>query len=361
MNIQEKIREIEEEIRKTPYNKATQYHIGKLKAKLAQLKEEVAVKKSKKGKGYSIKKSGDATVVLVGFPSVGKSTLLNALTGTRSRVESYEFTTIEVIPGMAEINGAKIQILDIPGILNGASSGRGRGNEIMSVVRNADLLLLIVDIFHPEQIHALKKELYNGGIRINQKPPDVVIRKKDSGGIRISKVHGLGIDEKMIVSILKEYKIYNADVLIREKMSIDRFIDSLSSNRRYIPGITVINKIDMVKSNSRLDVLPNFSSKNFGIPISAKEGINLDLLKKEIFSKLELIRIYLKPQGGKKEEKPLIVKKGATVKDVAMRIHRDFVDRFRYAYVWGESVKYDGQRVGLSHKLCDGDILTIVA
>ena len=93
MGIEEKIKDIEDEIQKTPYNKATSHHIGKLKAKLSKLKEESIQRSSSgtKGQGFHVKKSGDATVVLVGFPSVGKSTLLNELTNAESKVGAFFF------------------------------------------------------------------------------------------------------------------------------------------------------------------------------------------------------------------------------------------------------------------------------
>ncbi|MCK5415025.1 MAG: GTP-binding protein, partial [Thermoplasmata archaeon] len=73
MTIEEQIKEIEEEISNTKYNKATQHHIGKLKAKLARLKEEAEVRAASKGggRGYGLSKSGNATVAIVGLPSCG--------------------------------------------------------------------------------------------------------------------------------------------------------------------------------------------------------------------------------------------------------------------------------------------------
>src|SRR5574344_2158742 len=184
--IEEQIKELEEQISKTKYNKATEGHIGKLKAKIARLTEEEEKRRSSKGptKGFYVKKAGNATVALVGFPSVGKSTLLNQLTGAKSEVGAYNFTTLDVIPGILEYNHAKIQILDMPGLIKDASRGKGRGREVIAAARSADIILLVVDIFNPD-LSVLKKELYNSAIRLNQYAPDVNITSGQQGGIII--------------------------------------------------------------------------------------------------------------------------------------------------------------------------------
>ncbi len=356
MGIEEQIKALEEEIKRTPYNKATEHHIGRLKAKLARLREEAEKKQKKGGPQFSIKKEGDATAVLVGFPSVGKSTLLNALTGAKSEVASYSFTTLKPVPGMLEYKGAKIQIVDVPGIVEGASRGRGRGKEVISAIRNADLIIVVSDVFSAHQIDIVKKELYEGGIRLNQKPPEVVIKKKVRGGININSTVPLSIDEETIVDVLMEYRIHNADVIIREDLTIDRLIDAIQGNRVYIPAIEVINKIDLVDSSYLEELRKNFREAVF---VSAEKGTGLEELKERIYSRLDFIRVFLKPPGKKPEKEPMVLRRGATVRDVCERLHRDMVENFRYAKVWGKSVKFDGQRVGIDHRLEDGDVLTV--
>jgi hypothetical protein len=364
--IEEQIKAIEEEIKKTPYNKATQHHIGKLKAKLAKLKEGLR-KRRESGKsgasGFSVKKTGDATIALIGFPSVGKSTLLNKLTNAESRVESFDFTTLEVIPGIMEYEGARIQILDIPGLISGASIGKGRGREILSIARNSDLILVLLDTNKLGQLEIIEKELYESGIRLNEEKPSIQIKRTPRGGIKIFssiKNHGISIEE--VRGVLNANGIFNAEVTIREKITLEEFIDAVLGNRVYLPSIVAINKIDLVISDEKVEEL-KLNNKGF-IPISAKEGINLEKLKEEIFRKLKLIRIYLKPQGKKEEEidrkKPLILKEGSTIKDLCKKIHKDFLKKFRYARISGPSVKFSEEKVGLTHELRDKDVVTII-
>jgi ribosome-interacting GTPase 1 len=171
LGIPEKIKAIQDEMAKTQINKATEHHIGLLKAKIAKLKREqeseVAKKSGMKQDGFDVRRSGDATVVFIGLPSVGKSTLLNKMTSAKSTVGAFQFTTLTVVPGMMEYRGANIQVLDLPGIIKGASSGKGLGKRILSVARTADLVLLVLDVFQPYHEDVLTNELGNIGIRLN--------------------------------------------------------------------------------------------------------------------------------------------------------------------------------------------------
>jgi len=364
VTIDEHVRAIEDEIARTQYNKHTQHHIGKLKAKLARLKDDQE-KRAAKGKGggvsYAVRKSGNATIGLVGFPSTGKSTLLNAITAASSEVAAYDFTTLEVIPGLLEYKGARIQVLDMPGIIRGASKGRGRGREVISVARVCDLVLLMVDVFETN-VPVLADELYSAGIRLNSKPADVVIKKRMRGGLTINATVPLKkISEEMISDMVREFGFLSGDVVVRQDITQDDLVDVLAANRVYIPAFVVLNKIDLVGGDYLREVEKRLGGWRV-VPISAAKGEGLNRLKEEIYQSLKFIRIYLKPHGKEADlVEPLIVKNGSTVGMVCDSIHRDIRQKFRFANVWGRSATHPGQRVGLEHVLEDEDILTLVS
>ena len=362
--IEKQIKDIEDEIFNTQKNKATEHHIGKLKAKLAKLRDEVDKRKSSggKGKGFAIKKSGDATVGLIGFPSIGKSTLMNQLTEADSRVGSYDFTTINVIPGIMNYNGARIQLLDFPGLISGASEGKGRGREILSAIRNVDLVLFMIDAQHERHLELMAFELNKAGLRLNQNKPDIVIKKKGEGGISVTVAVKLThLNKELIKSIASEY-VVNANIIIREDVTEDQLIDVFIQNTVYVPALVLINKIDLVSKEMLNKQIKKIKEKYWKlIEISALKARGLDKLKELIFSELKLIRIYMKPVGKQADyNEPLILRKGNTVEDACSKLHREFKNKFRYATVTGPSAKHDSQKVGLDHKLKDKDVLTII-
>ena len=364
MGIPEKIKAIQDEIHRTQLNKATEHHIGLLKAKIAKLKREqesIAVKKrAKKSDGFDVKRTGDATVVFIGLPSVGKSTLLNKLTGSKSTVGAFQFTTLTVVPGVLEHRGARIQMLDLPGIIKGASSGKGLGKRILAVARSADIVLLILDVFQPYHENVLINELGNIGIRLNQKPPDIVIEKSTTGGIAVAQQVKLKkMSEKLLKDILNVYGYTSARVVIREDIDSEQLVDFITGNKTYAKSITVLNKIDLV--DDKFLKAASKKIKTDFLPVSADADVNVAKLRDIIYDELQFIRIYMRPKGGKTDFKePLIIRKGNSVLDVCNKLHRKMKKDFRFGLVWGKSVKFGGQRVGLGHVLLDEDVLTII-
>jgi small GTP-binding protein len=190
-DIMEKIATIELEMSRTQKNKATAAHLGSLKAKLAKLRRDLiegsTAKSGPKGDGFDVTKTGDCRVGMVGFPSVGKSTLLNKLTGTFSEVAAYEFTTLTCIPGVIRYRGAKIQLLDLPGIIEGAKDGKGRGRQVISTARTCDVIVIVLDALKPlTHKRLIEHELEGFGIRLNKSPPKITYRAKEKGGINFT-------------------------------------------------------------------------------------------------------------------------------------------------------------------------------
>eukprot|EP00808_Paulinella_micropora_P014406 g23421.t1 len=362
MSILQKIQEIEHEMARTQKNKATEYHLGTLKAKLAKLRTQLMAGpkgSSAPGEGFDVMKSGDARVAIVGFPSVGKSTMLTLLTETASEAASYEFTTLTCIPGVLQINDAKIQLLDLPGIIEGASKGKGRGRQVIGVARTADLVLIMVDADKAEtQIKLLEWELESVGIRLNKRPADVVLKQKKGGGNSFNATCELThLSEAIAKKILQEYRIHCVDVLVREDCTVDEFIDVVEGNRKYLRCLYVVNKID----NLTLDQVDRLARLPDTVVCSIRKGWNVPLLKEKIWEYLDLQRVFTKPRGKRPDfTDPLIMRRGATIEHVCHGIHRDMVAKFKYALVWGTSTKHQPQRVGLQHVIEDEDVVQLM-
>lgn len=367
--VQDQIDTIEAEMARTQKNKATNYHLGTLKAKLAKLRSELlngpggkSAGSKDAGRGFDVTKSGDTRVGLVGFPSVGKSTLLTTLTGTRSEAAAYEFTTLTCIPGTMKYKGARIQVLDLPGIIEGAAEGKGRGRQVISTARTCNLILIVLDAGKPlTHKKILEAELFSFGIRINQGPPKIKFTKKEGGGIdyqeMVPQTRGMNADVCRVV--LKEYRISCAQVILREDATVDQFIDVVEGNRAYIPVLYVFNKIDSltIEELDILDQMPNY------VPISSRDEWGLDELMEEIWARCNMMRIYTKPKGQQPDyDEPVILHSegNPSVEEFCNRIHRSLIDQLSHAWVWGKSAKHQPQRCGRDHRLEDEDVVQLV-
>ena len=301
-------------------------------------------------------------MALVGFPSVGKSSLISRLTDADSNIGDFAFTTLTCIPGLMEHRGAKIQILDLPGLIKGAAEGKGRGREILNVIRSTDMVLYVVDPFQKSHFEILDQELWKSGMRLNQQPPQVFITRTKRGGIIVrSTLEQTNLTEEEIRGIVRSFGIVSATVTLRTDVTDDHIVDTLAGSRIYSRAVVVVNKIDLATEKD-LGRARSMLPESWPIlEVSAKTGEGIDGMKDFIFDNLHFMSIYLKPQGKEADlVEPLIVKDTSTVRDVCAKLHRDFVRKFRYARVKGPSAKFDWQRVGLDHVLKDDDLLTII-
>ncbi|KAF9871714.1 hypothetical protein CkaCkLH20_10912 [Colletotrichum karsti] len=354
---------------KTQKNKATSFHLGQLKAKLAKLKRELLTPSGGGGgggAGFDVARTGVASVGFIGFPSVGKSTLMSKLTGQHSEAAAYEFTTLTSVPGQVVYNGgeklmriagAPLQIIDLPGIIEGAKDGRGRGRQVIAVAKTCHLIFIVLDVNKPlTDKRVIESELEGFGIRINKSPPNITFKKKEKGGLNITSTVPLThIDHDEIKAVMNEYRINSADIAIRCDATIDDLIDILEAkSRSYIPVIYVLNKIDAI-SIEELDLLYRIPN---AVPISSEQGWNIDELMEAMWEKLNLVRVYTKPKGRLPDySQPVVLRSSrCTVEDFCNAIHRSILEQFKTAIVYGKSVKHQPQRVGLAHELADEDI-----
>ncbi|XP_018011924.1 GTP-binding protein 128up [Hyalella azteca] len=363
MSIIQKIADIEAEMNRTQKNKATSAHLGLLKAKLAKLKRELITPKgggAVAGEGFDVAKTGDARIGFVGFPSVGKSTLLSNLAGVYSEVAAYEFTTLTTVPGSIKFKGAKIQLLDLPGIIEGAKDGKGRGKQVIAVARTCSLIFIVLDVLKPLQHKRLiEHELEGFGMRLNKSPPDITFRRKEKGGVNLNAVVAQSeLDTELVKTICAEYKIHNADVILRYDATADDLIDVIEGNRVYVPCLYILNKIDQI-SIEELDIIYRIPHT---VPISAHHKWNFDDLLERMWEYLNLIRIFTKPKGQVPDpNEPVVLHADKrTVEDFCNKIHRSIMKEFKYALVWGYSVKHQPQKVGKDHVLEDEDVVQII-
>eukprot|EP00466_Bigelowiella_natans_P019985 jgi/Bigna1/69158/fgenesh1_pg.8_\ len=430
---------------KTQKNKATEYHLGRLKGKIAALRAQLISPRQHGGggaeRGFEAGRSGDARVALIGFPSVisgsnrgqqdvvGKSTFLTNLTNTTSKVAGYEFTTLTCIPGVFSYKQAEIQILDLPckhffvflrlsmaidscllgeqGIIEGASQGVGKGRQVIAAARTADLVIWHIGPFIHGSI-ASRGTKENARARIRGAAVLLAAASRVYWGwvgwggegegegegefvdvpdiwIHFTSTFNLeGFDKHLATDILADQRIRNAEVQLREKdITIERFIDAVTGNIKYIPALYICNKVDKLsyKQFENLVKKPNY------VLISCHRSVrwlnrvhnvslihvraysflrdwNMKGVREAIYNALKPIRVYTKrPKTAPDLNNAIVLCKGRhTVADLCRSIHSSLADpnKFYYANVWGTSVKFRPQRVGLAHILQDEDVVQVM-
>ena len=364
---EEKIKALEEFLSAVPKHKGTANLRLWATRRLAELREEIEIRRRKRaGRGprFFIEKEGAAQVIVVGPPNTGKSSIVSILTGAKTKIADYPYSTIEPVPGMYKFKDVLFQLIDTPPL--SPSSRSGLNSRVIGLIRNADAIMIIMDI-NGDPIDDFEKiydELSSHGILLHKPRGRVVIERQRSGklGIRVALMGRLlDCTPDDIRKLLESYRINNALVKIYGDVTLDDVEQAVFESRLYKPSIIVINKadLDLKEALTKGRLLKKMNPDIPVIVASAKWRKGFEKLGEILFNELELIRIYTKQPNGQVSDKPLILKKGSTVLDVAKSIHKKFVENFLYAKIWGPSAKYPGERVGLDHILHDGDIVEI--
>lgn len=297
---QERVAALEVLISTVPKHKGTDKLRADLRRRLSRLREET-IRKKKSGRGniYTIEKQGAAQIALVGFPNSGKSSVLATLTNAHPIIAGYPMTTVIPLSGMIPFEDIQFQLVDLPPIGNESTDGWVSG-----ILRYANVLMLVIDL---------------------SEGPDIQ------------------------TELLIEH-ITNCEIPILKK--------GKKESPNYKPLILVANKSDLPGAEQRLKGLRHEYESAYpivGISATQKEGI--EELRKVIFESSRIIRTYSKEPGKAPDmETPFTLPVGSVVIDLAEMIHKDFIESFKYACIWG-STKFDGQRVQKDYVLHDRDIV----
>ena len=334
---EEKIKALQEFLSAVPKHKGTENLVYWAKRRLAELREEAELERRKttslgKGLQFFIVKEGAGQIVLIGNNEL-KNKLMRTLTNVKTDPKDLP------IPGMMQYKDVKIQLVNPPPIIFEAKALVGK---IIGLVKNADSLLIVVR--NKEEFVNIKNFLENNGVYLKKPRGKVIIDRSRYGkeGIRIVVLGKLiGTNENEIRNYLESFGIKSALVKIIGEVSLDDIEKEVFE--------TAIYKVGVIATVEPFE-LPEF-------PVVSIDDI--ERLKEEMFKSLDIIRVYTKEPGEKPTSEPLTVKRGTTVIEVARKLHNELAENFKYARVWGKSVKFPGQKVGPDYVLEDGDIIEI--
>lgn len=308
-SLEDEIRCLQVMLQEIPKHKGTDHLQADLKSKIAKAKKELATEKSsgKKTRGLRIPRQGAGTVILLGGPNAGKSQLIASLTNATPEVAPYPFTTTTPAPAMMPYEDVFVQLIDTPPITESYFDPLLHG-----LTRAADLALFIVDLGTDD-----------------------------------------GIEQaKTVLDRLAETKT---------RLAASSYLDENDVGLSYTKTFTVANKIDLPEAAERLELFHELCPLDFAeYVVSAAEGTNLERLREDIYNSLDVIRVYTKLPTAKEPDmdRPFTVRRGSNLLDMAGMVHKDFLERLKFARVWGRSV-HDGTQVKGDYVLNDKDVVEL--
>ena len=365
----ERLQRMQEFLSLVPKHKGTMKLRGQIKKQMAILRKEIEEKKRRKaGKGgpkFFIEKEGAAQIALIGLTNVGKSSLLSAVTNAKVKVSPNPYTTREPVPGIMHYQDIQFQIVEAPALMEGSAEGRAWGLQTLALARNADGLILMVDLSQDpiEQLSLILGEMEKTRILVSKPKGRVEIERKFMGaGLRIILIGKLvNCTMRDVEELLRSYRIADAVAKISGEATLDEVEDAIFESTVYKPAVIVANKIDLEGSEANLKLLKSYVGDRLPIlAVSCENTCCLEKLGETMFKTLNIIRVYTKEPNEKDfSKKPFILKRDSTVYNLAKNIHTDFSKKFSFAKVWAKRLVFSPQKVGSAFVLEDGDIVEI--
>jgi ribosome-interacting GTPase 1 len=368
-NPRERIQRMEEFLSLVPKHKGTAKTCAQVKKQISSLRKEVEEKKKKRagktGPKVFLEKEGAAQVALISLTKAGRSSLLAAVTHAKVEISASPYTTRQPVPGIMDYQDLQFQMIEAPALMEGSADGRAWGLQTLGIARNADGLVIVVDLSQDpvEQLSLILGELSKARISTTKPRSSVEIERKYMGvGLRII-VLGRLIDCTFgeVEKLLKGYNVTDAFVKIHGEATLNDVEEAIFETMVYKPTVIVANKIDIDGAEENLKLLRAYAgSKMPAIAVSAITGAGLEKLGETLFSMLRIMRVYTKePNEREYSKKPFILKKGSTIYDLAKSIHSDFKENFNFAKVWSKRLMFSPQKVGATFRLEDGDVVEI--
>jgi ribosome-interacting GTPase 1 len=371
-DLAQRIVELEKLLSFAPRHKGAERMVGDYRKKLAQLKaklekqrEQDRARKGARGAEEGvIRKEGAGQVCLLGVTNSGKSTIINAVTNAELDVGDYPFTTPIPTPAMLTLEDINIQLVEIPGLFDGFRES-GMGRQALAVARNTDCIALIVDLSQDidTQMNIILSELDGARVRLNREQSAVRIERVGLGGHMIYGAQNYQGDIEEVREYLRARRISNIIVRFQQPATFEQLVDAMDASVAYVRALVVATKGDVSGSEDRFaELIEKYGERFEIIPISAETGENLDGMQWALYNHLDILRVYTKIPGKRRENKPIVLPEGAIVEDAAAKVHKElFVERFRAAVIFRANDKIKRRQVGLGYPLEDGDVLQLMS
>ncbi len=365
----QRIVELEKLLSLAPNHKGAERMIADYRKKLAQLKallekrrEQEKARRSGGAEEGVVRKEGAGQVCLIGVTNSGKSSLINAVTNANLDVGDYPFTTPIPTPAMLTLEDINIQLVELPGVFEG-SHETGIGRQALAVARNTDCIAIIIDLSQDveSQMKTVLGEIDRSRIRLNKEKTAVRVERVGLGGLMIYGAQNYQGDIEEVMEYLRARRITNIIVRFQKPATFDQLVDAMDTSVAYVRAMVIATKGDAQGSGVRFKELEEKYSDRFDIiPTSAHRKENLDGMSWTLYEHLDILRVYTKIPGKKREDKPIVLPEGSVVEDAARKVHKElFVERFRFAVILRENDKIKRRTVGLNYPLQDGDVLQL--